>query len=174
MALPSYSQWGSYQQAFEAGQRAAQEMMAKQHKPENCPGDVKCETCNGSGVFRGWNPYIGPTTSKCHVCHGEGHHLCNAPMCVGYRNGKKITESGAYYAPAPSGGGYTSPSTGGGSAYSTCRICAGSGVCTSCHGTGGEWRDTGYYTGSNSKSWINCPSCRGNKRCFNCHGTGRQ
>lgn len=72
---------------------------------------------------------------------------------------------------------YSSPSTSSGnsqSTYSTCRICGGSGVCTSCHGTGGEWRDTGYYTGSGNKSWINCPSCNGNKRCFNCHGTGKQ
>lgn len=73
------------------------------------------------------------------------------------------------------GGGYIedygtpSPS----STYTTCRTCGGSGVCTSCGGKGGEWRDTGYYTGSGSKSWIACPSCNGNKRCFNCHGTGR-
>lgn len=77
-------------------------------------------------------------------------------------------------------GGYvpniSSGSSGGNnsSTYTTCRICGGTGVCTSCHGTGGEWRDTGYYTGSGNKSWINCPSCKGNKRCFNCHGTGRQ
>ncbi len=76
------------------------------------------------------------------------------------------------------GGGYynggNSGNNGSNSTYSTCRICGGTGVCTSCHGTGGEWRDTGYYTGSNSKSWISCPSCNGSKRCFNCHGTGKQ
>ncbi len=76
-------------------------------------------------------------------------------------------------------GGYYSPSTpsnnnNSSSLYTTCRICGGSGVCTSCHGTGGEWRDTGYYIGSGQKSWIECPSCRGNKRCFNCHGKGKQ
>ncbi len=60
------------------------------------------------------------------------------------------------------------------SSSSTCRICGGSGTCTSCHGQGGSWQDTGYYTGSGNKSWINCPSCNGSKRCFNCHGTGRQ
>lgn len=59
------------------------------------------------------------------------------------------------------------------SAYTTCKVCGGTGVCQSCHGQGGEWRDTGYYTGSNSKSWISCPSCNGNKRCYMCHGTGR-
>ena len=59
------------------------------------------------------------------------------------------------------------------STYSTCPICHGSGVCTSCGGRGGEWRDTGYYTGSGSKSWIDCPSCNGKKTCFNCFGTGR-
>lgn len=73
-------------------------------------------------------------------------------------------------------GGYSSSSStnNGSSTYSKCRICGGSGICTSCNGSGGEWRDTGYYTGSGNKSWINCPSCNGNKRCFNCHGTGRQ
>ena len=61
----------------------------------------------------------------------------------------------------------------GNSTYTICRTCRGSGVCTSCGGRGGEWRDTGYYTGSDSRRWFNCPSCNGNKRCFNCHGTGR-
>lgn len=60
------------------------------------------------------------------------------------------------------------------STYSTCRICGGSGICTSCNGSGGSWQDTGYYTGSGNKSWISCGSCNGNKRCFNCHGTGKQ
>lgn len=71
-------------------------------------------------------------------------------------------------------GGSSGSSSSSGSVYSTCRICGGSGVCKSCGGTGGEWRDTGYYTGSNVRSWINCGSCSGSKRCFNCHGTGRQ
>ena len=83
------------------------------------------------------------------------------------------------YAAIYGGGSYgnynegNSNSSGGGSAYSSCRTCGGSGVCTSCGGKGGEWRDTGYYTGSGNKSWIDCPSCRGNKKCFNCHGTGK-
>jgi hypothetical protein len=78
------------------------------------------------------------------------------------------------------GGGYVggNPLNNNGSSssslYNTCRICGGSGTCTSCHGQGGSWQDTGYYTGSGSKSWINCPSCNGTKRCFNCHGTGKQ
>ncbi|MBR0275465.1 MAG: hypothetical protein IJQ76_04585 [Prevotella sp.] len=76
----------------------------------------------------------------------------------------------------PNVGGYggSDNSSGSGSAYTTCRICGGSGTCTSCGGRGGEYRDTGYYTGSSIQSWIPCPSCRGSKKCFNCHGTGRQ
>ncbi|MDE7159820.1 MAG: hypothetical protein K2O24_03105 [Muribaculaceae bacterium] len=62
----------------------------------------------------------------------------------------------------------------GSSTYTTCRICNGTGVCTSCHGKGGSWANTGYYTGSGNQSWITCGSCNGNKSCFNCHGTGRQ
>ena len=76
------------------------------------------------------------------------------------------------------GGTFTIPDNSGsssssGSTYRTCPSCGGSGTCSSCHGSGGEWRDTGYYTGSGSRSWISCPSCSGSKRCFNCHGSGR-
>lgn len=75
----------------------------------------------------------------------------------------------------PNIGGSSSGGSGssGGSTYRTCPSCGGSGTCPSCHGSGGEWRDTGYYTGSGSRSWISCPSCSGSKRCFNCHGSGR-
>lgn len=71
-------------------------------------------------------------------------------------------------------GGFGGSGSNNNSVYTTCRICGGTGVCTSCNGRGGEYQDTGYYTGSGNKSWISCGSCRGNKRCFNCHGTGRQ
>ncbi len=85
------------------------------------------------------------------------------------------TYSGGYYSGGGyTGGGGTTSGSSGGSAYTTCRICSGSGVCTSCHGSKGSWHDTGYYTGSGSKSWIDCPSCHGTGRCFNCHGSGRQ
>lgn len=60
------------------------------------------------------------------------------------------------------------------SAYTTCRICGGTGICTTCGGKKGQWMDTGYYTGSGNQSWIECASCHGTTRCFNCHGTGRQ
>lgn len=83
--------------------------------------------------------------------------------------------SGGGSYPSTGGGSYNSgSSSGSGSAYSKCRICGGGGTCTSCNGSGGSWRSTGYYTGSGSESWINCPSCNGSKKCFNCHGTGRQ
>ena len=75
------------------------------------------------------------------------------------RYGTGNSNSGGYV-PTPNYNAGNS-SSGNSSVYSTCRICGGSGVCTSCHGTGGEWRDTGYYTGSGNKSWINCPSCNG-------------
>lgn len=61
-----------------------------------------------------------------------------------------------------------------GTTNNKCRICGGTGICTSCGGTGGHLENTGYYTGNNIQSWINCGSCRGNKKCFNCYGTGRQ
>lgn len=65
-------------------------------------------------------------------------------------------------------------SSSGSSTYSTCRICGGTGVCTTCNGKKGSWHDTGYYTGSGNHSWIDCGVCHGTGRCFNCHGTGRQ
>lgn len=91
-----------------------------------------------------------------------------------FRNNFNARFGGNSY-PVQGGNSDYSPSSGGSnSVYSTCRICGGSGVCTSCNGRGGEFRDTGYYTGSGSKSWISCPSCNGSKKCFNCHGSGRQ
>ena len=59
------------------------------------------------------------------------------------------------------------------SVYTTCRSCNGTGICAGCNGRRGDWRDTGYYTGSNTKTWINCGSCNGTGRCPICHGTGR-
>ena len=59
------------------------------------------------------------------------------------------------------------------SVYTTCTSCGGSGVCQRCHGECGSWSDTGYYTGSNVKSWINCTSCRGSGKCTICYGRGK-
>ena len=56
----------------------------------------------------------------------------------------------------------------GGSSQKKCSECGGSGICQSCHGTGGSWEDTGYYIGKDVKSWIPCPSCNGSKKCFMC------
>lgn len=69
--------------------------------------------------------------------------------------------------------GVISGSSSNSSVYTRCSVCGGSGICRSCNGRGGEWRDTGYYTGSDVRSWIECPSCRGNTRCYMCHGSGR-
>lgn len=73
--------------------------------------------------------------------------------------------NGGYSSGSSSSG---SSSSGSSSVYSKCRICNGSGRCTSCRGTG-----TGEYTyGGTSHS--TCSSCNGSGRCFNCYGTGRQ
>lgn len=55
-----------------------------------------------------------------------------------------------------------------------CSECGGSTICSRCHGEGGSWENTGYYTGSGTKSWINCPRCGGSTKCFLCRGTGFQ
>lgn len=78
----------------------------------------------------------------------------------GYNNGGSTSSNG---------GSSTDNSSGGSSsAYSKCRICNGSGRCTSCRGTG-----TGMYTYGGTSS-STCSSCNGSGRCFNCYGTGRQ
>ncbi len=159
----------------------------------NGTGNVMCLSCIGLGgnnVLR-FLPYP-PYTSyyewvTCNGCGGSGRVCCK--WCDGtgkitvtqnndnnsYNNNYNNNSSNYYYNNNSSNYyNNNSNSNNSSSTYTTCRICGGTGVCTSCHGTGGEWRDTGYYTGSGSKSWIECPSCRGNKKCFNCHGTGRQ
>lgn len=83
---------------------------------------------------------------------------------------------GQYHSAPNMSSGYsgTNRSNSSSSVHTTCRICGGSGVCTSCHGKRGEFVDTGTYTGRDTQSWIDCPSCKGNGKCFNCYGTGRQ
>lgn len=54
----------------------------------------------------------------------------------------------------------------------TCPGCGGSGICTSCHGAGGYWVNSGSYTGSNSRTWVTCGVCHGSGRCGVCHGKG--
>lgn len=88
--------------------------------------------------------------------HQSGNKMTGGPMIIGGNAG------------AMSGGSSSNSSV-----YTKCSVCGGSGVCRSCNGRGGEWRDTGYYTGSDVRSWIECPSCRGNTRCYMCHGSGR-
>lgn len=151
-------------------------------------GVITCLLCAGMG---GSNQYrcmtVPPYRSyyvfvKCMACGGGGKVTCN--WCGGKGQIKKIKPSTTgNYGGGYSGGNYNYGGSGSGSgssgsgsgykAYSKCRTCGGSGVCTSCGGRGGEWRSAGYYTGDATKTWIECPSCHGNKRCFNCYGTGR-
>lgn len=142
--------------------------------------------CNGAGGSQQWRCLTYPPYSQyyewvtCMACGGNGHVACTwckgtgevqiAQPSTNYNTGT-YNNSNNYYNNYGSSVGSSSSSSS--STYSTCPICHGSGVCTSCGGRGGEWRDTGYYTGSGSKSWIDCPSCNGKKTCFNCFGTGR-
>lgn len=169
---------------------------------QNSSKTVTCSVCNGTGITvcllcggvggrQNWRCLTYPPYSQyyewttCTACAGAGKVGCT--WCSGkgsitinttanqnnynYNYNNNTTYNNNYNQSRSSSSSSSSRSS---SAYTTCRICGGSGTCTSCHGKGGEWRDTGYYTGSDSKSWIDCGSCRGNKRCFNCHGTGRQ
>lgn len=143
-------------------------------------GEVKCFACLNGYVYRTTNFITGAYTKQlCSLCEGAGIREC--PYCKGTGEVKKPTYNnsnpgvimavpGGVYGGVPDNSGSGSSN---GSIYRTCPSCGGSGTCSSCHGSGGEWRDTGYYTGSGSKSWISCPSCSGSKRCFNCHGSGR-
>lgn len=136
-------------------------------------GITTCLLCGGVGGFNQTRYLTYPPYSAylawipCVACGGGGAVCCT--WCGGTGEISTNSNSNQYNYNNYNDSGSSSSST-----YSTCRVCGGSGVCTSCGGTGGEWRDTGYYTGSDSKSWIECSSCRGGKKCFNCHGTGKQ
>lgn len=114
----------------------------------------------------------------CPTCKGEGHYKCGMCGGTGRRKVSNSSSSGSStYQSLPNVSSYPSRSSTDNTSrptYTQCPICGGSGVCTSCGGTGGKWEDVGYYVGSDTKSWIKCPSCNGNKRCYNCHGSGRQ
>lgn len=49
---------------------------------------------------------------------------------------------------------------------SSCRVCGGTGRCTSCNGNGSGWKQT-----ANTSL---CASCNGSGKCFNCYGSGKQ
>ncbi len=145
-------------------------------------GIITCLLCYGNGGSAQWRCLTYPPYTQytewvpCVACQGEGAVLCT--WCDGTGDAPDVSEdsSNQYQSGGYNGtyNNYNSNSSSGSGTYSTCRICHGTTVCTSCGGKGGETRDTGYYTGSGNKSWISCPSCNGSKKCFNCHGTGRQ
>ena len=152
----------------------------------NATGKINCRFCNGTGYvsmpkYFPYPPYsLYYEKATCPTCGGKSHTKCG--FCDGtgrikVNNSSNSSSSSFNYTPNNSGSTYTpnhNSNSSENSKRTTCRICGGTGVCTSCHGKGGEWRNTGYYTGANSKSWIDCPSCRGNKKCFNCYGKGYQ
>jgi len=141
-------------------------------------GVIVCLLCSGAGGSQQWRCLTYPPYTQyyewvnCMACGGTGMVYCT--WCKGTGVVNVIQSSGGNNYNYNNSGSYNYNSNSNSSSYDTCRICGGTGVCTSCNGTGGEWRDTGYYTGSGNKSWIDCPSCNGNKKCFNCRGTGRQ
>lgn len=180
-----HAQWAYYppagldqralQQAWDYGYQYMQKQMAKMHDPKDCPGEVECETCNGSGVS--YNRFTG--RGKCFVCNGQGHHLCGNAGCAGYRMGKQLAESGALN--VPSGGSYVAPS--GSSGYSgssshtsprPCSGCGGSGRCTACSGLGYYYQYVTDYTGyGGGQQRFDCGSCGGRGTCRVCYGKGR-
>ncbi|MGN0231132.1 MAG: hypothetical protein ACI4A8_02845, partial [Muribaculaceae bacterium] len=154
----------------------------------NCYGTGKmtCSICSGEGGHLILDRYFlcsncgGKGITKCFFCGGKGKvRKPKTGIDIAIEATRNSVNNSNNYNNYNSYNSYnsnssSSSSSSSSSTRSTCRICGGSGVCTSCHGSGGHWEDTGYYTGSGSKSWINCPSCNGSKRCFNCYGTGHQ
>ena len=152
----------------------------------NCSGNgiTTCLGCMGKGGMQyprySYYPFYSVTYAwiNCTVCAGLGHIKCMVCNGTGsittYSNSNNYNYSGGNtYTPNYNNNYNSNSSSSSSSTYTTCSTCGGSGVCTSCHGTGGSWQDTGYYTGSGSKSWINCPSCNGSKKCFMCYGRGK-
>lgn len=126
---------------------------------------IPCTVCGGAGQL------------KCYTCNGTGSITTNTNNNTNNSNNSYNNynnySGGSTYTPNYNNNYNSNSSSSSSSTYTTCSTCGGSGVCTSCHGTGGSWQDTGYYTGSGTKSWINCPSCNGSKKCFMCYGRGK-
>lgn len=128
---------------------------------------MRCGLCQGSGK----SLYGGQI---CGSCFGLG---CTSFITAWNDKTKVLLDRDGHPAGgmAPSTGGSNSNHSGSsgsgrsgsGSVYTKCRLCNGSGVCTSCNGRGTSWK---IYGGNDHSA---CPSCHGNGRCFNCHGTGR-
>ncbi|MDE6099494.1 MAG: hypothetical protein K2G01_00470 [Paramuribaculum sp.] len=190
---------GSYTQTGNSSSSSRSQSSSSSSSSKSSSKTITCGVCNGSGIIvcllcggaggrQNWRCLTYPPYSQyyewttCTACAGGGKVGCTWCSGKGTITINTTTNQNNYNNNYNNYNNYnnnynqnsSSSSSGRSSAYSTCRICGGSGTCTSCHGKGGEWRSTGYYTGSDSKSWIDCGSCRGNKRCFNCHGTGRQ
>mgnify|MGYP007069905615 CR=1 FL=1 len=136
-----------------------------------------CFPCMGTGVFYG---------ILCGSCGGYGYVSMACSYCANrkayelgrkqrelYEQSRKNSDRDNTYYNNSNSSSYSNNSSSS-SVYTTCRICRGSGICTSCNGTGGYYVESGMYTGSDSRKWCDCPSCHGNKRCFNCYGSGRQ
>ncbi len=156
----------------------------------NGHGHITCMACMGRGgtQFPQYSYYpfysVNYVWMSCTPCAGTGQIKCLACNGVGtittYNNSNRNQSrhhnnysGGISYNYNYNNYNNNSSSSSSSSTYTTCSTCGGSGVCSSCHGTGGSWKDTGYYIGSDVKSWINCPSCNGNKKCFMCHGRGK-
>lgn len=143
----------------------------------SCYGTARCSICQGRGgiVTAGYGRYIPCVacyqSGRCRICKGSGKCECankDFPgympgMCTLYGSDGRIISSTNY-----SGGGSSSSTS-----SRSCSSCGGTGVCKRCHGKCGDYKDTGYYTGSPSKSWINCGGCNGNGKCSICRGMGR-
>lgn len=76
----------------------------------------------------------------------------------------------SYYNGGNLNGGNSSSNS---SVYTTCNSCNGTGVCPSCNGKKGSWKDTGYRVGQDIRSWIDCGNCRGRGTCPICYGRGK-
>ena len=189
----TYTQTGGKKNTSSSSKSSSKKASSKSSKYMKCPnckgtGEFSCSMCSGYGSIFQFGSYVpciyckGLGTWSCRTCSGTGkvkreaakkstrNSTNNSNNYNNYNNYNSYNSYNNYN----SYNSNSSSSSSSSSTRSTCRICGGSGVCTSCNGSGGHWEDTGYYTGSGSKSWINCPSCNGSKKCFNCYGTGHQ
>lgn len=134
-----------------------------------------CMMCHGSGA--------------CYMCGGTGvgYNLYGPYPCVACQGGRRCTSCGgsgfnelSYFVAntdqAPANQTYNSGYGGysGGSISSStspqCKGCRGTGLCTSCKGTG-KTKSSAYYTDGHTII-SNCAVCNGTGRCGVCHGSG--
>ncbi len=135
-----------------------------------CHGRGTCYMCGGAGVcYNLYGPY------PCVACGGGRYcTFCGGRGCQELSYFVNPNQGSASPQYNTGGYGYSGGSSGNSSNSSNsapqCKGCRGSGLCTSCKGTG-KTKSSAYYTDGHTII-SNCAVCNGTGRCGVCYGRG--